>query len=218
MSSLATRSRPRGQDPAELALPLQGIGPADIVRAVETQDAVLVARMVAGDEEALSEVWQRHGSVVFGHARRLTGNTSIAEEVAQDVFVGLWKNPERFDPGRGSLRAYLGVHARRRAIDMLRQDSRRSTRELRHHSLDERRDCPPDDVNDAMEIRDAVRQAIDRLPDDQRRAVELAYFGGLTHCEIAVRLGIPEGTAKSRLRLAQSKLREWLGPILQDAV
>jgi RNA polymerase sigma-70 factor (ECF subfamily) len=217
MSSLATRPRRAGPGGSGLAVLEHEIGPADIVRAVDTQDAVLVARMVAGDEEALSEVWHRHGSVVFGHARRMTGNAAIAEEVAQDVFVALWKNPERFDPARGTLRAYLGVHARRRAIDMIRQDSRRSNRELRHHTMNERRDCP-DGLDDVTGMKDAVRQAIERLPEDQRRAVELAYFGGLTHCEIAVRLDIPEGTAKSRLRLAQAKLRDWLGPILQDAV
>ena len=194
-------------------------GRPDIVRAVgssDSSDQALVARMVAGDEEALAEVWNRHGPVVFGHARRLTGDVSMAEDVAQEVFVALWMHPERFDSERGSLRAYLGVNARRRAIDKLRQDGRRSRREQRHYSLDERRAGTPDGGAEWAELSETVRGAISRLPDDQRAAVELAYFAGLTHCEIADRLGIPEGTAKSRLRLAQTKLRTWLDSALSE--
>jgi RNA polymerase sigma-70 factor (ECF subfamily) len=193
----------------------------DIVRDVDSPsspDSVLVARIVAGDEEALTEVWQRHGPVVFGHARRLTRDASIAEDIAQEVFVAFWTNPDRFDPERGSLRAYLGVHARRRAIDRLRQDTRRSNREQRHYSLNASGECAPDAIEEQAEMSGAVREAISRLPQEQREAVELAYFGGLTHCEIARRLGIPEGTAKSRLRLAQTKLRAWLAPALQEVV
>ena len=217
MQTLVAKRGAARRDPAAFADLGQPIGRTDIVRAVDSGDSALVARIVAGDEEALGEVWERHGPAVFGHARRLTGNASIAEDVAQEVFVSLWAHPERFDPGRGSLRGYLGVHARRRAIDLLRQDSRRSTREKRHFTMNERREQVADGIEDALELSGTVRGAIARLPRDQREAVELAYFGGLTHCEIAARLGIPEGTAKSRLRLAQAKLRSWLEPVAQGA-
>ncbi len=169
-----------------------------IVRAVDTSDAALAARMAAGDDEALAEVWQRYGPLVFGHARRLTGSSAVAEDVAQEVFVTLWQHPERFDPRRGSLRAYLGVHAHRRAIDALRRDGRRVQREQRHLLLGSTGSSTPDPSAERAQLSEAVRHAIRRLPVEQRRAVELAYFGGLTHREVASTLGVPEGTVKSR--------------------
>jgi RNA polymerase sigma-70 factor (ECF subfamily) len=188
------------------------------VRAVDSGDAVLVARLAAGDEEALDEVWQRHGPLVFGLARRLTGDSSTAEDVTQEVFVTLWQQPERFDAQRGSLRAYLGVHAQRRAIDAMRRDGRRTEREHRHHRLHPTAVATPGDSAECSELSGVVRNAIKKLPVEQREAVELAYFRGLTHREVATTLGIPEGTAKSRLRLAQTKLQTWLDPNLLELV
>ena len=190
----------------------------DTVRGVEAGDSVLVARLMAGDEEALAEVWERHGALVFGLARRITGDSTSAEDVTQDVFVTLWQRPERFDPRRGSLRAFLGVQTQRRAIDLMRRDGRRAQREQRHHRLHpELRATPDDDVAGGV-LSDMVGQAIGKLPAEQRAVVELAYFRGLTQREVAVALGIPEGTAKSRLRLAQSKLQSWLDPNLLEFV
>jgi RNA polymerase sigma-70 factor (ECF subfamily) len=188
-----------------------------IVLAVESPDALLTARLAAGDDEALADVWDRYGPLVYGHARRMTRDATIAEDVTQEVFVNLWQHPERFDPQRGSLRAYLGVHAHRRAIDALRRDVRRTERELRHHRLHPEEGCSGDAAESAS-LAGAVRDAIDRLPPDQREAVELAYFGGLTHREVAASLKIPEGTVKSRLRLAQAKLQSWLDPALLEPV
>jgi RNA polymerase sigma-70 factor (ECF subfamily) len=189
-----------------------------MVRAVDSADAVLVARLTAGDEEALAEVWQRHGPLVYGLARRLTGDASTAEDVTQEVFVTLWQQPEHFDAQRGSLRAYLGVHAQRRAIDALRRDGRRTQREHRHHRLHPASEATPGDTAECNALADVVRDAIGRLPAEQREAVELAYFKGLTQREVATALGIPEGTAKSRLRLAQTKLQSWLDPELLEFV
>ncbi|HUI04308.1 MAG TPA: sigma-70 family RNA polymerase sigma factor [Acidimicrobiales bacterium] len=185
---------------------------------MDSLEALLAARLAAGDDEALAEIWQRHGSLVFGLARRLTGDSSIAEDVTQEVFVTLWQHPERFDASRGSLRAYLGVHAQRRAIDALRRDGRRAEREHRHHRLHPPAGPEPSDEAESSVLSDAVRDAICRLPAEQREAVELAYFNGLTHREVATTLGIPEGTAKSRLRLAQAKLQSWLDPALLELV
>jgi len=190
----------------------------DIVRAVDSGDSVLMARMAAGDDEALAEVWQRHGPLVYGLARRLTGNASTAEDVTQEVFVTLWQQPERFDANRGSLRAYLGVHAQRRAVDALRRDGRRAEREERHHRMGSAVGSASGDAAEATALSDVVRDAIARLPGEQRQAVELAYFNGLTHREVATTLGIPEGTAKSRLRLAQAKLQSWLDRNLLELV
>jgi RNA polymerase sigma-70 factor (ECF subfamily) len=214
---LLTRERPSALSPSPV-FPLRQSGREDIVRAVDSGDAVLVARLAAGDDEALAEVYQRHGPLVFGLARRLTGDSSTAQDVTQEVFVTLWQQPERFDPERGSLRAYLGVHAQRRAIDAMRRDSRRVDREHRHHRLNPTATNAPSDAAECSELSDVVRDAIRRLPAEQREAVELAYFSGLTHREVASTLGIPEGTAKSRLRLAQTKLQSWLDPNLLELV
>ncbi len=181
--------------------------PAD----VERGETVLMARMAAGDEEALAEAFDRYAPLVYGLARRVTGNATTAEDVVQEVFTALWSHPGRFDPERGSLRAFLGVQAYRRAVDSVRQDARRSAREERQQDLTDTTDTVGDGTDD-RELRDIIRQAIGRLPDEQRKAVELAYFGGCTQRELATMLGIPEGTAKSRLRLAHAKLGQWLAP------
>jgi RNA polymerase sigma-70 factor (ECF subfamily) len=216
---LLTRERPvRPATAPSPAFPRRRDRREDIVRAVDSGDALLVARLAAGDEEALAEVWQRHGPLVFGLARRLTGDSSLAEDVTQEVFVTLWQQPERFDAARGSLRAYLGVHAQRRAIDAMRRDGRRAEREHRHHRLHPRSVTSPGDTAECSELAGIVRTAIKKLPVEQREAVELAYFSGLTHREVATALGIPEGTAKSRLRLAQAKLQSWLEPNLLELV
>jgi RNA polymerase sigma-70 factor (ECF subfamily) len=151
-------------------------------------DGVLVARIAAGDDEAICEVFDRYGPFVYG------------------------RNPERFDPSRGSLRAYLGVQAHRRSVDIVRSDARRLAREELHHDLDPNQGRTYGDEIDSQAVVEIVRQAIARLPAEQRQAVELAYLQGHTHRELARVLGIPEGTAKSRLRLAQAKLGEWLAP------
>jgi len=142
---LLTRERPSAPSPSSV-FPQHQSGREDIVRAVDSGDAVLVARLAAGDDEALAEVYQRHGPLVFGLARRLTGDSSTAQDVTQEVFVTLWRQPERFDPERGSLRAYLGVHAQRRAIDAMRRDSRRVDRELSLHRLNPTAPHTPSDT------------------------------------------------------------------------
>jgi RNA polymerase sigma-70 factor (ECF subfamily) len=146
----------------------------------------------------------------------VTGSSSAAEDVVQEVLSNLWRNPERFDASRGSLRAYLGVQAHRRSVDVVRSDARRAAREERTRDLDpEQRGAYGDEI-DSQALVEIVRQAIARLPAEQRQAVEMAYLEGRTHRELALLLGIPEGTAKSRLRLAHAKLGEWLAPHLLE--
>jgi RNA polymerase sigma-70 factor, ECF subfamily len=184
--------------------------PGGIVRAVAWDETVLVSRLAAGDESALAEAFDRYGPLVHGIARQTTFDGGLAEDVTQEVFVTLWQHPERFEPTRGSLRAFLGVQAQRRAIDAVRRDTRRAEREARHHRGAARVGAPgPRPAEQEVEygeLADTVRQALRTLPPEQREVVELAYFGGRTHCEIAEDLGIPVGTAKSRLRLAHAKL------------
>lgn len=179
-------------------------------------DGLLVKRLCAGDDSALAEVFDRYGPLVLGLARRVTGNKATADDVLQEVFTALWCHPERFDPERGTLRAYLGVLAHRRAVDAVRASVRRQTREQRVESLDSL--AVSGDPAEATAIAESVRQAIQRLPEAQRRAIELAFWQGMTQHEVAHALGIPEGTVKSRLRLAQAKLRDWLEPLALETV
>ena len=174
---------------------------------MEGSDALLAARLAAGDDRALAEVFDQLASSVYGGALRVLGNGSAAHDVVQDVFVELWSHPDRYDPAAGSLRTYLMVLARHRAVDVMRSELRRVVRQERHYRLIPA--DPPASASDevlAAETASVVRAAVRLLPDGQREVVELAYFQGLTCREVASAMGIPEGTAKSRLRLAMAKL------------
>ncbi len=181
---------------------------------VRDADHELVLRVHAGDEHALAEIYDRFGSLVFGIARRVTGDDTRAEDVVQEVFVYLWTRPDRFDVERGSLKSYLGVMAHRRAVDTVRSDGRRSRRDAAFGSDVIVETTESIDLTEATVIRSdearRVRRAVALLPPEQWAAVRLAYFGGHTYREVADLLGIPEGTAKSRLRLALSKLNDLL--------
>ena len=180
-------------------------------------DRVLIARLMAGDDDAIGELYDRYSAFVLGLARRVTRSEAVAEEVVQDVFTSVWTNPHRYDAARGTLRAYLGALAYNRSIDVVRSDVRRRAREARC-AADERDTVVLTDAVDAASLSDAVRQAIACLPDEQRLAVELAFFQGHTYREVATVLAIPEGTAKSRLRLAQAKLGGLLAPLRGEHV
>ena len=188
-------------------------GPGTFTSVDEGRDCLLLARLAAGDDDALAEVYDRYAPLVFGVAKRVIADRSVAEDVVQEVFTALWRNPERFDPQRGSLRAYLGVQAHRRAVDVVRSDTRRRAREEHCELLQPRGEGRAPDRMDAVTVAEVVRQAIARLPEGQRQAVELAYWSGRPQREVADVLGVPEGTVKSRMRLAQAKLAEWLAPL-----
>jgi RNA polymerase sigma-70 factor (ECF subfamily) len=174
---------------------------------VEPTDALLVARLAAGDDHALAEIFDRLAPAVYSAALRVLGDSSGAQDVVQDAFVELWSHPDRYDPAAGTLRTYLMVLARHRAVDRVRSELRRIARQERHHRLTPaERPLSPGDQVAAGEAADVVRAAVRLLPDGQRRVVELAYFQGLSYREVALAAGIPEGTAKSRLRLALAKL------------
>lgn len=166
-------------------------------------EAALVARIAEGDRDALEKVFQRYGGAVHSMARRVLGNETLAEDTAQDVFVGFWQTPERFDPTRGTLRTYLLTLAHRRAVDTVRSEQARFNREEK----------VPGDVPSSIEeevwsraVSDEVRRAVESLSDGEREAIELAYFGHLTYVEVAERLGLPEGTVKSRIRSGMRRL------------
>ncbi len=178
---------------------------------VEATDALLTARLAAGDDRALAEAYDQLGPAVYGAALRVLGQWTAAQDVAQDVFVELWSHPDRYDPAAGSLRTYLTVLARRRAIDVVRSELRRIARQERNHRLTPHQGiASPSDEVEAAEAAGVVRAAVRLLPGSQREVVELAYFGGLSYREVALAIGIPEGTAKSRLRLALARLESVL--------
>jgi RNA polymerase sigma factor (sigma-70 family) len=190
------------------------------VQDVGGSDALLAARLAAGDDLALAEVFDRLASAVYGGAFRVLGDDAAAQDVVQDVFVELWRYPGRYDPAAGKLRTYLIVLARHRAVDLVRSELRRVARQERSYRLapGQPGTSPCEEEVVASEAAAAVRAAIRLLPDSQRRIVELAYFGGLTCREAARAAGIPEGTAKSRLRLALARHGDHAGPSVAGVV
>jgi RNA polymerase sigma-70 factor, ECF subfamily len=177
---------------------------------VESVGSLLMARVAAGDDRALAEVFDELGPPVHVAALQIVDDLA-AEDVVQDVFVDLWCHPQRYDESLGSLRTYLTLRARHRALDVLRSELRRAGREERHvrRLPAPRMPTPAEEVTEA-DAAATVRAAVHHLPPEQRRVVELAYFGGLSYRDVALRMGIPEGTAKSRVRLALARLETLL--------
>jgi RNA polymerase sigma-70 factor (ECF subfamily) len=171
----------------------------------ESPAAQLIRRLAAGDHHALGEFYDRYAGLVNALALRVLRDNSDAEDVVQEVFVQVWRQASRFDPARGSVEAWLCTMARTRSLDRLR---RRTSRREEPEDI-----APPETQQPRTEEGLAVRKALQGLSADQRRALELAYYEGLTQSEIAERLGEPLGTVKTRIRTAMLRLREVLGPL-----
>ncbi|MET0420637.1 MAG: sigma-70 family RNA polymerase sigma factor [Acidimicrobiia bacterium] len=201
----AANVTPMGQ-PTVMALE-QGDAAAARVRVVPPSpwELNVRARLIEGDPSALGDVFDQFSSLVYGLALRVIGDPRAAEDVSQDVFVWLWERPEAFDPSRGSLRSWIGTITHRRAVDHVRREAARRRRNEREAS---QAVAVPDvgELATALVTAERVRSALDGLPDAQRKAIDLAYFEGQTYREVGETLGIPEGTAKSRLRLALRKI------------
>ncbi|MFN0090565.1 MAG: RNA polymerase sigma factor [Acidimicrobiales bacterium] len=171
-------------------------------------ERVLVERMKAGDETALAQLYDAFAPLVYGLALRVCRNRSVADDVTQDVFTAFWQRPDRFDPELGSVRTFLGVVAHRRAVDAVRRESALKAREEREAQIIR----PPTRADDVAEgaaaavIAQQVRAALATLPAEQQEVVTLTYLDGQSYREVAKRLDIPEGTAKSRGRLGLAKL------------
>jgi RNA polymerase sigma-70 factor (ECF subfamily) len=169
-------------------------------------DSMLMSRIRSGDEDALAVLHDRYASVVYSVALRVLGETTQAEDILQEIFLQLWRNPQGFDARRGNLGAWLAVIARHRAIDQLRRRRPESEIEDVVISVDTRLEQSTD-RNLAIA---KVRAAVERLPAEQRQPLELAFFQGLTHAEIASKTGEPLGTIKTRIRAALLALRKAL--------
>jgi RNA polymerase sigma-70 factor, ECF subfamily len=171
-----------------------------------SDDSTLLARIGQGDETGMEAIFKRYSGPVYSVALRVLHDSGQAEDVMQEIFLQLWRNPEAFVHGRGSLGAWLVVVARNRAIDVLRR--RKPT-----DSVDDVVLASPCDISAEAErngMMEKVRVILADLPEEQRKSLELAYFEGLTHSEIASRTGDPLGTVKTRIRLGLMSLRKAL--------
>lgn len=176
-------------------------------------DEELMGLVRDGEVQAFEVIFDRHAPAAFSLAYRMCGRRAAAEDIVQDAFLSLWRSGSGYDPRRGSVRSWVLSVVHNRAVDAFRRQGSRDRRDISDEGIAER--LPAPDATDAeVERRDDARQvrtALDELPPDQRRVIELAYFGGLTHNQIAEMLDLPPGTVKGRMRLGLTKMRYVLG-------
>jgi RNA polymerase sigma-70 factor (ECF subfamily) len=166
-----------------------------------------------GDARAFEVVFDRHADAAFSLAYRMCGRRSTAEDVVQEAFLSLWRSGARYDRQRGSVRSWVLGVVHNRAIDLFRRESVRAGQDVNAEGIVERMPAPEDTAGQVQSREDAdeVRTALGELPTEQRQVIELAYFGGFTHTQIASMLQLPAGTVKGRMRLGLTKLRMVLG-------
>jgi RNA polymerase sigma-70 factor (ECF subfamily) len=177
---------------------------------LRASDAALIERIIARDESALAAIYDRYARMLSSVLNRILRDTQAAEEILQDIFFQLWRSPAQFDSSRGSLPGWLAVIARHRAISRLRRHNPAAGEELIENTV-----VLPFNLESTVaqqQLLTRVKGALDGLPKEQRAAVELAYFEGMTHSEIARSTGDPLGTVKTRLRSAVETLKRNLHP------
>ena len=172
----------------------------------ELSDPQLALVIAGGDREALAEAFRRHAGAVFGLARRVSGDAEEAQDVTQEVFLRLWDRPDRFDAARGSLRTFLLTTTHGRAVDVLRSRNARAARETSDGARANAAYSVDLEMDDLV-MADQVNRAMASLPNQEREAIELAYFDGHTYREVAHLLSEPEGTIKTRIRNGLRRMR-----------
>jgi RNA polymerase sigma-70 factor, ECF subfamily len=189
---------------------VEALGPPRSTSTLADED--LMRLVQRGDARAFEAVYDRHGSAAFSLAYRIVGNRTAAEDIVQEAFLSVWRSAVRYEPERGSLRSWLLSVVHNRAIDWLRRSLQQDRRRADAEGIEERSAAP--ELTDAEAFRrdeaQALRAVMEQLPVDQLRVVELAYFGGFTHSQIAEMLDMPLGTVKGRMRLALDKMRDGL--------
>jgi RNA polymerase sigma-70 factor, ECF subfamily len=179
------------------------------ISAVDTSDESLLARVARGDDDALGSLYDRFGRVAYGLALRILRDERLAEDAVQEAFLAVWRQAASFRPERANARAWVLTFVHRRAVDLVRREERRRTEPLEPEA-----EPATGSTAEAAELRrrrEAVQHALAQLPEEQRRPIELAYYGGLSQSELAERLGEPLGTIKSRMFTGLKRLRELLG-------
>jgi RNA polymerase sigma-70 factor (ECF subfamily) len=176
-------------------------------------DEELMELLDAGDTRAFEVIFDRHAGAGYSLALRMCGRRALAEDIVQEAFLSLWRSGTNYDRARGSVRSWVLSAVHNRAVDALRRAGSKAGRDVHDDAIAER--LPAPDATDAeVERREDARQlrsALDDLPPDQRQVIELAYFGGLSHSQIAEMLDLPPGTVKGRMRLGLTKMRSTLG-------
>ena len=189
--------------------PMRSAEPAD------ARDEDLVLRVGAGDEQAFRELFGRYAAVAHALAFRLVRQAQVAEEIVQEAFLAVWRNPDRYDAARGSVRSWLMGTVHHRAVDAVRREQAQRRRAEQAAGLGPGIvEDPVDDVLAAIDLpreRRLVRSALGELPEEQRDVIQRMYFDGLSQSQIAERTGLPLGTVKSRTLLAMRRLRAHLG-------
>ena len=176
-------------------------------------DEELMDLVDGGEVRAFEVIFDRHAGAAYSLALRMCGRRALAEDIVQDAFLSLWRSGTSYDRARGSVRSWVLSAVHNRAVDALRRLGSKAGRDVHDDGIAER--LPAPEATDAEVVRREearqVRSALDDLPPDQRQVIELAYFGGLTHSQIAEMLDLPPGTVKGRMRLGLTKMRSTLG-------
>ena len=183
--------------------------PKDIHRLADEELMQLVRQ---GEADAFEAIYDRHASAAFSLAYRMAGNRNVAEDITQDAFLSIWRSRERYTPERGSVRTWVLGIVHHRSIDALRRHTVHDRRRASAEGIEERHEAPERTDVEAARREEArsVRAALEELPEEQLRVIELAYFGGFTHTQIAEMLETPIGTVKGRMRLGLEKMRRSL--------
>jgi RNA polymerase sigma factor (sigma-70 family) len=189
-------------------------------RGSDPADVQLIQQIVAGDQRALGELYDRWSKPAFSLARRVCADEGLAEDVVQEVFIAFWREPGRFDPLRGAFGSWLLTLVHHKAVDAVRRESAIRRRTVPAAEDGEEWSATPgpgaDQAALGAVVAGQVRDALGRLPDEQREALALAYYGGYTQREVAALTGVPLGTVKSRMFTGVQRLRSVLGPLLGE--
>lgn len=194
--------------------------PAAARRSSDPADELIIRRVVGGDQSALGQLYDRWSRPAFSLARRLCADDGLAEDVVQEVFLAFWREPGRFDPARGAFGSWLLTLVHHKAVDAVRRESAIRRRTVPAAEDGDEWSAPPgpgaDQAAIGAVVAGQVRDALGRLPAEQREALALAYYGGYTQREVAALTGVPLGTVKSRMFTGVQRLRSVLGPLLGD--
>lgn len=181
----------------------------------ETPDEALIAAMAAGDRAALAQIYDRYGAVMMAIGQRILRNEREAEDLLHDVFLEVWRHAADYEPTRGSVRSWLVMRLRSRALDRLKSAAHTRVVSLETVTIPEPTTTADHDPKFPQD-QQRIREALARLPADQQQVIEQAYFEGFSLSEIATQQGAPLGTIKSRLARALTKLREVLRDLQED--